>query len=307
MISASPKILIFTGGDIVANQYMNHLVPTLIEMGVRPIVFITPATTSEKAHTQALEHYGFYERDMMDNVVLPYLDSTPQAEGVSLSFNQIAIRYKCPVYRISSLDDPTVNKAAHADSTIGGLSVYNDAIFVEPLITGLKKKGFFWNLHHGLLPEQRGVFIPLRTLVAGNSHYGCTLHEIEKSIDTGNIVATYKRPLDRSQSVLQSYLDLVQGGAELITQAISQYLRHGAVETTPQLSKAAYHTFPTDAEVALATAQGIKLWGSPMEMFNLYTNLFGNHEPLSTKLIDAIAILEKKAVSLPSAQIAKVA
>ena len=307
MIPTSPHILLFTGGDVVANQYMNQLVPALTGMGVKPIIFITPANASAKAQTDALKHYGFYERDIMDSVVLPHLDSSSQ-KGTSLSFNQITTRYKCPVYRVSSLNDRAIAEAVYADNTIGGLSIYNDAIFTEPLITDLKQKGFFWNVHHGILPEQRGVFIPLRTMMNDESHYGCTLHEIEKGIDTGNIISVYKAPLDKRQSVLQSYLDLVQGGVGLITQAVSQYLREGRVESTPQSHKAAYHTFPTNAEVALASAQGIKLWGSPMEMFNLYTNLFGSSEALSAKLIDAIATYEQETMqSLPVMAVARVA
>lgn len=294
MTVVQPNIVIFTGGDMIANQYMNRIVPALIEMGVKPIVFITPPNGSPKCQTPSLQHYGFYERDILDNVVLPYLDTYPQSmiRGTCLSFNQIASRHKCLIHRIDSLNDPIVREAIYADNTIGGLSIYNDAIFGELLITALKVKGFFWNLHHGLLPEQRGVFIPLRAMMDGDSHYGCTLHVVERKIDTGNIVALHKRPLTAS-SVLSAYVDLIEGGTGLVLKAVQTYLRYGRVESTRQdVNRGAYKTFPPETETAMAFKKGVKLWGSPKEMLDLICSVYGDSEVLRAGVINAIAEYE---------------
>lgn len=73
-------------------------------------------------------------------------------------------------------------------------------IFDEALLA-IPTKGLF-NLHGGLLPEYRGANVLNWVLINGEKETGITLHRVVREVDSGNVVAQKKVPVDFTDTAL---------------------------------------------------------------------------------------------------------
>jgi methionyl-tRNA formyltransferase len=103
------------------------------------------------------------------------------------------------------------------------------------------------NLHSGILPAYRGVLATFRAILNDEPEIGCTLHYIrDASIDTGDIVAIHRRPLQRERSLLRNILDLYPPGIELLAGALQTLEQGGALPTSiQQPGTGNYYSYPT--------------------------------------------------------------
>lgn len=264
------NIVIFAGHNLTSFLMIRSLEPWLHRAGLTATIFKTPAATSGKAQRPSLAHYSFYESDLL------------HLAGNTDHWIEI-----------TSLADRRVQDALVDLTFLGALSLRNYLIFPSQFITTVSKRGFLWNLHSGLLPQNQGVFIPFWSLLNENQTHGCSLHEIDQGIDTGRLIDTFETPLDPSKPVIQAYVDLIDGGAAMIIKALETYMAEGSVPAYVQdKSNARYYSFPTEADIARARDKGIRLWGTPLEMLRLYQGLFGADEELTARLVNAIAEFE---------------
>jgi hypothetical protein len=58
-----------------------------------------------------------------------------------------------------------------------------------------------------------------------------------------------------------------------------------------------YFTFPTEDDISNAYKQGVRMIGTPEEMVEIYTEIFGNADILRGKILNAIA--EYEGIRLP--------
>ncbi len=291
---ASRQIVILTSESIVAQKQLEGIFPYLAENNIKPVVILTPNSKSPRAAIPSLQHYGFYEEGIFKEVIFPELDARSRRSGLAPTFNELVRANDCEVHKIKSLKDDCVMKAVQAPSTIGALSIYHDAIFKADLITAVKDKGFFWNVHPAVLPDNRGLYLAFWNKVNGVDSHGCTLHEIDEGIDTGGVISTYEIPLDPSKSVVESYFQIPQGGATLVCDALDKYLRKGKVDAVPHApgENTSYFTFPREVDIASAWEQNVHMVATPQRMVEVYTGMYGNDPILRNKIIDAIAEVE---------------
>lgn len=89
------------------------------------------------------------------------------------------------------------------------------------------------NIHASLLPRWRGAAPIQRAIQAGDEHSGVTIMQMDAGLDTGDMLAVRKIPLDSdiNASLLHDKLSLM--GAELIVETLERIVA-GEIDPTPQ-------------------------------------------------------------------------
>jgi methionyl-tRNA formyltransferase len=93
------------------------------------------------------------------------------------------------------------------------------------------------------------------------SEIGCTLHYIrDASIDTGDIVAIHRQPLQRERSLLRNILDLYPPGVELLRSALQTLEQGGELPSSvQQRGSGTYYSYPTPQEWDEFTRRGYRV------------------------------------------------
>jgi methionyl-tRNA formyltransferase len=114
------------------------------------------------------------------------------------------------------------------------------------------------NLHSGILPTYRGVLATFRAMLNQEPEIGCTLHYIrDASIDTGDIVAIHRQPLQRERSLLRNILDLYPAGIEMLCRALQTLEQGGELSSSvQQRGEGTYYSYPTAQEWDEFTRRG---------------------------------------------------
>ena len=222
---------------------------------------------------RALGQLRYVEQTLFNRLVFPLAEHRSLPEGALTGFDSFERRFGVPVWTLSSARSPAgldALRGANADLFISirfGHILGHEAIAIPP-------RGVL-NLHSGLLPAYRGVLATFRALLAGDTEVGCTLHWIDSpEIDQGGIIATARRPVDRSRSLLWHVLSLYPLGVRLVADAVERLERGETVAAEPQDPAAGrYYSYPTEDELLRFLAQGWRLF-DPEDLENL-TSLFG--------------------------------
>jgi len=123
------------------------------------------------------------------------------------------------------------------------LSVYLNQR-IGPELLALPASGCL-NIHPALLPHNRGLFPYFWVLANDETETGVSVHFVEHSFDTGDVVAQARiavTPEDTIQSL--SYRSALVGGP-LLAQAVRD-IAAGTVQRVPQdAARASYHSWPT--------------------------------------------------------------
>lgn len=264
------RVALFIRNGLVGHEGLGILIPRMITMGFDPVIFNTGEEPSSKSNIPELADLGFYETTLFRDVVCPYLDenlplldsNAQPIENLQYSLQQLVQLYGLEYHDVLDVNDSSfINDIIENDKLVGSVSVRILQIFKPETIAVLEEKGFLWNLHTGALPEYKGVHIPYRCIENGETEYGWTLHYIEKGIDTGDIIAVDALPLDYNKPVLDSYLDMVEKGVNLITRELKSYKESGLLpkaKSQTDKEKQSYYTYPTAKEMAKYDAMGIR-------------------------------------------------
>lgn len=106
------------------------------------------------------------------------------------------------------------------------------------------------NVHPGALPGYRGLFAPFWQVLHGERELGCTVHLVDKGIDTGAILGTARVPFDPGRSLMWHTAALYRGGIALAAEAATILARGGQPASAVQQDGGAYFRFPTAADFA---------------------------------------------------------
>ncbi|MBF0182488.1 MAG: methionyl-tRNA formyltransferase [Magnetococcales bacterium] len=96
------------------------------------------------------------------------------------------------------------------------------------------------NVHASLLPRWRGAAPIQRALLAGDSHSGVTIMQMEAGLDTGPILAMKQLPLDETMTGGRLHDTLATLGAQLLVSTIAG-LKTGNVRPSPQPAEGVTH------------------------------------------------------------------
>ncbi len=207
-----------------------------------------------------LDPLTFIEQDCFNMLAFPLLEHQGSSPPRWLGFSAISQHYRIPLQPVHRLKDAAVLdslRATHADIfvSIRFGKILPDEVINMPVYGVL-------NLHSGLLPQYRGVLATLRALLHGDREIGCTLHRIDSpGIDTGGIVASARRAVDHTHSLLWHILALYPLGVELISRALDDLAQQKQLAYTSQdPSAGAYYSFPDVAELQRFASLGWRLF-----------------------------------------------
>lgn len=86
-----------------------------------------------------------------------------------------------------------------------GISIRYNKLLKDSTI-GVFKEGIY-NSHGGILPEYRGTYCNIHSILNNESKFGVTLHKISKGIDTGDILDTLTIDIQSDDTGFDLYLE----------------------------------------------------------------------------------------------------
>lgn len=129
-----------------------------------------------------------------------------------------------------------------------------------------------WNLHPSLLPQFRGPSPLFWTFWEGVTDTGVTLHLMDESLDTGNILEQGSFHLADGISGPMAEQQLAELGSQLILQALAD-LADNSLTSRPQPEGGSYYPLPKSGDFMLDTSwtarrafnfmRGTAVWGQP--------------------------------------------
>jgi methionyl-tRNA formyltransferase len=110
---------------------------------------------------------------------------------------------------------------------------------LPPAILDLPRHGCL-NVHTSLLPKYRGA-APIQWAIAnGDTETGVTIMKMDVGLDTGDIIAMRRTPIQPEDNSATLHDRLAQLGAELLVQTIPDYVA-GKIQPRPQPAAGASH------------------------------------------------------------------
>jgi len=263
------KVGIFYSDGLIGNITLNKVVPQMIEAGIEPVLFRSRGPNIKRASIPELKALSFLETDLLKLVVEPTLSSFSYAENIFFTTPQLIINYNLEHHDVLDVNAPEfIRYINYSKDLTGAISIRFYPKFKFEIINALNKKGFLWNLHTGLLPKYKGVFIPYRAIENREKYFGWTLHEVASEIDTGDIIATDKLPLIKNQPVLNTYLDMTEKGSAMVMGALLFYKSRKTIPAKKQdVDIDSYFTYPTSNEMKQWNNQGIRFADDIVETY----------------------------------------
>ena len=191
------------------------------------------------------------------------------------SIIQIAWQHQIPVWEVRSLSDAiTYATLAAYEPDIICIACFSQRI--PRSILELPRLGCL-NVHPSLLPTNRGPVPLFWTFRNGEHITGVTIHVLEETMDTGDILAHEHIQVPDGISYAQLEMQCATKGGQLLANVV-QNLYLGNVVCTPQdPTKSTYHSFPgdedfvvyaeeSDAQYIYNFINGVGHWDRPVEI-----------------------------------------
>lgn len=289
------RIGIFFSDGVIANITLNNLIPQMIEIGMEPVLFKSHGPKVAHSKIPELNEISYLESGLLKDIVEPTMELLPDTKNKNLTTKQLVKKYNIDFQYVENVNDPDFINFITSEAGIhAGISIRFYPIFKKEIIDSLNKNGFLWNLHTGLLPKYKGVFIPYHCIENDEDFYGWTLHEVDYTIDTGPIIGTDKLPLDKTKPVLDTYLGMVNRGVAMTMGALLCYQKRRTINSIHQvMEKESYFTYPTQNEMKKWNRDGIAFSNNIIETYlHLYTEKGSYQEECLHK-----ALIEKTAIT----------
>lgn len=280
-------IALFVGNDVTAHLIANYVVPRMIQLDYKPVLFLPTPTPSPKpeAHHEICRDFDFFQRDLLNKVVYPYLNKCGPLvdekerfiEGLNYSPQQLAEYYGIKVVEVPDVNDPAFINELVTDEIAGAISIRCYQRFRQPIIDAMsKQEAFFWNLHPGQLPSYRGLFSPLYAIAAGEKSFGWTLHQIDQGLDTGPVIDIHWKPIIPGASAINLYFNFGEEGGRMIMEAISMWDHNFERDfrAGPQNeAQAHYYSYPKNSDYRKWKKKGLQYF-DPDEIIDFYMEKF---------------------------------
>lgn len=140
-----------------------------------------------------------------------------------------------PILTVDDVNNPQVRKLVDAlrpDLVI----VSGTNLLKQPLIDAIANSGKVMNLHTGISPYLRGG--PNCTnwcLATGQFHLiGNTVMWIDAGIDTGNLIATERTPLDGSETLQALHTTVIDHAHDLLVRCVKLFVAGANLPNVPQ-------------------------------------------------------------------------
>lgn len=270
------KIAIFVCHDLTGLLVLNRILYGIKKMGFEPVIFNTGDNRNRKFKVPTPPVVSFFNSKLLRDVIIPVLERQSDLHQKNLSYKQLATIHNVEYREIADINDPAfVAEIASDDTYTGAIAIRFLQLFNSRIIDVFHQKGFFWNLHSGLLPDYKGLLTPFRAMDNGEKTWGMTLHDLTIGIDEGSVIQRCEMPLDPESPVLDLYISTVPLGAGMILENLALYKEDGKIILSPQAPQKTprYFTNPTAAELREYMAKGI-VYADPYFMVERLVKLF---------------------------------
>ncbi|KIL99337.1 Methionyl-tRNA formyltransferase [Paramagnetospirillum magnetotacticum MS-1] len=258
MITAqSPlRILVCTKMDLAGALILNTLLPRLADCKV--MVLMSEKTRPVENTVPELAEIKFFERDLPMDILFPLLDRADASKARLQTFAALSARYGITIESITDLNGPDGEARIRAFAPDLTISARFSLIF-KPNTYDIPRWGTY-NVHPGALPRYAGLFAPFRCMLDGSESIGCTLHRVDKGIDTGPIVGIGHLPIDRRRSLLWHVVNTYRPGLDLFLDMLDGLRRGQEPHYQAQdFSQRQYVSLPGAEPFAQFKAKGLKL------------------------------------------------
>jgi len=269
------RILCCSNRDLAGNLALNLLLPKLAQHTLRIILTEQVGATPPDEPRQRQE-LRVAEQSFPNQILFPLVERARLADNGQRNLT-FAEMQSLRGIAVDPVPDP--NRGAGLDLVRAFapdliLSVRYGAILRSEVI-GIPPLGAL-NLHSGPLPQYRGILANFRAMLSGAAEIGCTVHYIrDAGIDTGDIVAIHREPLQRERSLLRNILGLYRPGIDLMSRAVQILEQGGQVPTTPQQeNEAVYYKYPTVAEWDEFSRRGCRV-ADPSDLHEIMLSYLG--------------------------------
>lgn len=253
-------VALFVGDDLFSHLMLSKLVPRLIMQGHFPFVFLPVHKTGVKSRSFDLRELSFFERELLQDHVIPFLGSSFPQGAAALTVEQMGSSYGVLVERIPDVNDPSFLQLLRSHHIDVGISLCSHQQFQKETIQYFNSPRVLLNLHRGVLVSYKGVMTGLRAMMNHELDFGYSLHHVNEVSDSGDIVDMRTHPIDYQEPMLHWTKLNYETGVAMIQGVVEQIARQKPVSALPQdLTTSRRYTCPTNEELAVARRGGIRL------------------------------------------------
>jgi peptidoglycan/xylan/chitin deacetylase (PgdA/CDA1 family) len=160
------------------------------------------------------------------------------------SYKELGQRYGCEVFEVGSLNSSAAaDRLRQSGADLGvvlGTRVLKRSTFQVPAMGCI-------NLHKGRVPDYRGMPPAFWELFDDAASAGVTVHFVDDSLDTGDVVEASEIPIHALETVQSLQTKLDHEGARILALGVSR-LQQGVAERRPQSGHGRTRTKPTRNE-----------------------------------------------------------
>ena len=279
-ISRRPRVLFFGMQGDFSTPSLQALLANDIDVGA----VVIPASTIPGKKQPAIQRR---EQPRGVRTALPLLNSHP-------SIIELAWKQHKPVWEVRHLSDSTVYETlASYEPDILCVACFSHLI--PRSIIDLPRLGCL-NVHPSLLPANRGPVPLFWTFRNGDHETGVTIHFLDETMDTGDILAQERIEVPNGISYTQLEMQCAQIGGSLLTNVVQNLYKGNIARIAQDTKKSSYHSFPTNEDFIVHTEEwdaqhvynfinGIGHWDNPVEL-HVKNQVFFTRKCISYSLED---------------------
>jgi hypothetical protein len=246
------RILVCTKRDLYGCAIVNRLLPMLAEHQV--VVILSDKTRPSEDEVPELAVLKLLEGELPLRILFPLIDGQ-RAPGRLLTFEGLEKRYDVPIRVVRSVKDGDELAMLMGFQPDLIVAARFSLIFKRPVLE-LPRFGIY-NIHPGELPRYGGLFAPMRALVAGDPHLGCTVHRMDEGIDTGPIYGVARLVPRSDRSLLWHTGQLYLLGLTLFMELFGKLQLGEPIVLHPQdAAQRGYKSMPTAEDFAAFRGRG---------------------------------------------------
>jgi methionyl-tRNA formyltransferase len=200
----------------------------------------------------------------------------PTGRGLKLvpsAVKALALEHGLPLYQPANLkEEPARESLSAAAAELMVVAAYG--LILPEAVLALTPRGAI-NIHASLLPRWRGAAPIQRAILAGDTHTGISIMQMDRGLDTGAVLTAAALPIAADDTGGSLHDKLADLGARLIVSALAQ-LERGELEARPQAETgASYAAKISKAEAAID-------WREPAAAIERKVRAFNPHPGASS-------------------------
>ena len=200
----------------------NYIVKELLNLQYDITIINTGSNFNRKAIVPISPIVKFYSYDAF-NILHPIIKKMDIKLEVLTYKELVTQSNKISYFEFADINSNNkLNQMISTSTFHGAVSVRFNQIFNDSMVEIIKNKGFFWNIHGGLLPEYKGLMGVARALLNAETSIGWSIHEISKKVDQGNIISSIKVKKNHKMSVLEYEILLAQAIVKKFIMSLKQ-------------------------------------------------------------------------------------